>query len=384
MTKRSTSRASALIAVAVFAAAPVAAVGAQSNLSGQGYGYATGQFSTRAQGAAGSIAESDPFTPINPATIAVFPTRILFFQAEPEFRTVKTGPISEHTSTTRYPVVFGALPIWGRFVASLSASTFLDRTSTTAFRSTQLIGAGDSVPMTTTYRIDGGIADVRLAGAMSIRPWLRVGLGAHAITGRNLVDITQEFSDTIRFSSFAQQILIGFSGSAASGGFQLVNPSVSLSAAARLGGNIRASIEDTVLTRAQVPDRYSVAFAYTGITNSVVSIRTAYENWSKMNGLGGPGLVGVNGWDSSIGADLAGPRLSNRVIFIRGGARTRTLPFQAAGKNVKENSFSGGLGTQFANGRVLGDFAVIRALRSADIGATERAWTMSFGISVRP
>jgi len=103
-----------------------------------------------------------------------------------------------------------------------------------------------------------------------------------------------------------------------------------------------------------------------------------------MNGLGGPGLVGVDGWDSSIGADLAGPRLANRIIFIRGGARTRTLPFQAAGKNVKENSFSGGLGTQFGNGRVITDFAVVRALRSADIGATERAWTMSFGISVRP
>ena len=61
-----------------------------------------------------------------------------------------------------------------------------------------------------------------------------------------------------------------------------------------------------------------------------------------------------------------------------------TLPFQAAGKNVKENSFSGGVGTQFGNGRVITDFAVVRALRSADIGATERAWTMSFGISVRP
>ena len=384
MTKRPNSRALALIAAAGFAAAPVAAAGAQANLSSQGYGYSTGQFSTRAQGTAGSIAESDPFTPINPATIAVFPSRILFFQAEPEFRTVSTGNISEHTSTTRYPVVFGAMPIAGRFVMSLSASTFLDRTSTTAFRSTQIIGAGDSVPMTTIYHIDGGISDVRLAGAMSIRPWLRVGLGAHAITGRNLVNITQEFSDTVRFSSFAQQLIIGFSGSAASGGFQLLNSALSFSAAARLGGNLRTAIEDTVLTRANVPDRYSAAFAYTGITNSVISIRTAYENWSKMNGLGGPGLVGVDGWDSSIGADLAGPRVANRTIFIRGGARTRTLPFQAAGKNVKENSFSGGLGTQFGNGRVITDFAVVRALRSADIGATERAWTMSFGISVRP
>jgi hypothetical protein len=139
-----------------------------------------------------------------------------------------------------------------------------------------------------------------------------------------------------------------------------------------------------VLARANVPHRYSVALAYTGITNSAISVRSSHENWSAMGSLGEPGLVGVDGWDTSVGADLAGPRISNRVIFIRGGARTRTLPFQAAGKNVKENSFSGGLGTQFANGRVLGDIALIRAMRSADIGATERAWTVSLGISVRP
>ncbi len=72
MTKRPNSRGLLLLAAATVAAVPVAVAGAQSNLSGQGYGYATGQFSTRVQGAGGSFAESDPFTPINPAAIAVF------------------------------------------------------------------------------------------------------------------------------------------------------------------------------------------------------------------------------------------------------------------------------------------------------------------------
>jgi hypothetical protein len=357
---------------------------AQASLSGQGYGFPTGQFSSRTQGTAGSLAEGDPLSPINPATIGVFPSRIIFFQMEPEFRSVKTTNGTERTTTARYPVVFGAMPVGGGVVMGLSSSTLLDRTSTTSFRTTQLLGGNDSVPMTTTYRIDGAMNDVRLAAAWSPRPWLRIGAGAHAITGHNLVNITQAFDDTVRFSSFAQQVTLGFSGSALSGGLQLLSSNLAFSASGRWGGTLRVSNEDTVLARARVPNRFGMSLAYLGIANSAISIRTSRENWSALGGLGTTNLQGEDGWDSSIGADLAGPRLSNRILFLRAGARTRTLPFHAAGKTVKENSFSGGTGTTFANGRVMADLAVIRALRSADVGASERAWTISLGISVRP
>ena len=60
--------------------APLFAVSGQASLSAQGFGYAPGQLSTRAQGTGGSVGEMDPMSPINPATIAVFPSRILFFQ----------------------------------------------------------------------------------------------------------------------------------------------------------------------------------------------------------------------------------------------------------------------------------------------------------------
>jgi hypothetical protein len=139
-----------------------------------------------------------------------------------------------------------------------------------------------------------------------------------------------------------------------------------------------------VLGRANVPDQYGVSLSFLAIPNSAISVRTAHENWSVMRGLGTPGLVGVDSWDSSVGADIAGPRITNRTIFLRAGARKRDLPFQAAGATVHEKSFSGGLGTTFANGRVMADVAAIRSLRDADIDASERAWTLSFGISVRP
>ena len=357
---------------------------AQSNLSVQGFGYSAGQFSSRAQGTGGAIAESDPFSPVNPASIGVFPSRILFFQMEPEFRSVTSSRGTERTSTARYPNVFGALPVGSNWVISLGSSTLLDRTSTTSFRTSQLVSLIDTVPMTTTYQIDGAMNDVRLAAAWVPKPWARFGLGLHAITGRNLISLTQAFDDTVRFSSFAEQIIIGFRGSAISTGFQLVSNSLSASGSARWGGALSTSVGDTVLSRARVPNRFGAALAYTGIKNSVVSVRSAYTNWSALEGLGTPGLVAVDGWDTSLGADLAGPRISNRIIFLRAGLRTRTLPYEAAGKTVTENSISGGLGTTFGNGRVLTDLALIRSMRDANIDATERAWTLSFGISVRP
>jgi hypothetical protein len=85
-----------------------------------------------------------------------------------------------------------------------------------------------------------------------------------------------------------------------------------------------------------------------------------------------------------VGADIAGPRYANRTLFVRAGFRDRTLPFQADGQTVTEKSESAGLGTTFANGRVIGDFALIHADRSANLAATEHAWTLSFGISVLP
>ncbi|HEX3866605.1 MAG TPA: hypothetical protein VHV78_07610, partial [Gemmatimonadaceae bacterium] len=110
---------------------------AQSNLSTQGFGFPTGQFSSRAQGTGGALGEMDPLTPVNPATISLLGTRVLFFQIEPEYRTVTTASGSEHTTTSRYPVVFGAIPVTDRMMVSFGSSTLLDRTSSTSFQTTQ-------------------------------------------------------------------------------------------------------------------------------------------------------------------------------------------------------------------------------------------------------
>ena len=381
---RTCARRVAFALLPVLLLAPCAANG-QSNLSTQGFGFPPGQLSARTLGAGGSLGEMDPLSPVNPASIALFGSRILFFQIEPEFRTVTTSAGTEQTTTARYPNVFGAMPIGGHLVFALGASTLLDRSATTSFSSAQAISATDTVAMRTTYRIDGAMDDLRLAAGWTPTKWLRVGLGAHAITGHNLINLSQSFGDSTRFSAFSQSRVLGFSGSAVSAGAQLVTNSVVVAASLRQGGPLHLNAQDTVLTSARVPNRYGASIAYTGIANSAVSIRTARDNWSSLGSLGSPGLTAVDAWDTSVGADIAGPKFGDKILFVRAGVRDRTLPFRTNGSEVVEKSVTGGLGTSLANGHVLADLAVIRANRTAGtVGASEHAWTVSIGLSVLP
>lgn len=368
-----------------FAGAFASRVDAQANLSSQGFGYPPGQFSSRTWGTGGAIAELDPMSPINPAAVGLQSARIVEFQLEPEFRTVKSPSGTERTTTARYPNVFAAFPVGKGWVVSAGASTLLDRTSTTEFNTTQILPGGpDTVAMHTTYRVDGAMSDLRLAGAYNATSWLRFGVGLHGISGHNLVSIAQTFPDSTEFAAFSQSLVLDFTGVAASGGVQLVSKNWGFGLSGRLGGNLHTSVEDTVLSRAKVPSRYGASLAFTGLGNSAFAIRTSHEGWSALNGLSTDNTKAIDSWDSSIGADVSGPRIGQKIIFLRAGARNRKLPYQAEGHDVTENSFTGGLGTTFANGRLLTDFAAIYANRTAGLTATEHAWTLSIGLSIRP
>jgi hypothetical protein len=369
-------------AIPFFLTAAVA--GAQSNLSVQGFGYPPGQFSSRANGSAGSTGEIDPLSPINPAAIGQFGTRIVYFQMEPEFRSVTANGVTETTTTARYPVVFGAIPLGSKLVMSLGSSTLLDRTATTIFNTTQTISPTESVPMTTQFKVDGALNDIRLAAAWTVSSWLRVGAGLHGFAGHNLVSITQTFADTTVFSQFTQSRILGFGGAAGSVGFQAFNKSWMAAGSFRAGGKIELSSSDTVLGSGHVPTEFGGSLAYTGLAGSFISVRTSHDSWSSLGGLGQSALSPVNTWDTSVGADMAGPHLGSHQLFLRAGVRDRTLPFQASGQDVTEKSIAGGLGTALANGRVLADLAVTRAARSANLPASEHAWIISLGLSVLP
>jgi len=111
----------------VLCATVAASASAQGNLSSQGFGYPAGGLSTHAEGLGGSIAENDALSPVNPAALSSWGRPGLYFQYDPEFRSVTANGQSDHTLTARFPLLAGALNIGSRFTLGVASTTLLDR-----------------------------------------------------------------------------------------------------------------------------------------------------------------------------------------------------------------------------------------------------------------
>lgn len=367
----------------VLAAAPVAA-SAQGNLSVLGFGYPTSGFSTRTLGVGGATAELDPLSATNPATLLAFGGSALYFQADPEYRTLRTGSGTERTSVARYPLVNAVFPVNARWALGLTSSNFLDRSFETTARGTARV-ADSLLNVSNLFKSDGAIADLRMGLAWAPRSWAKLGLGIHAIVGDNRIRSTQAFDDSLRFATLTDTATLGYTGNAYSAGFEVLTPGdFSIAGSYRYGGPLSLKRGDTTISKANVPDRVAFSVAYLGIRGSALAIRTSKDSWSAMKGLGSATLRITDSWDTGIGADMLGPKLGERTVNFRAGYRWRTLPFGLSSTSVSERTASFGLGTYAARGRAAFDFAVLRSSRAATASLSESAWTLSFGITVRP
>lgn len=370
--------------VAVLALLPAAAV-AQGSLGTQGFGYSTGQLSTRALGAGGAMGEMDPLSATNPAVLSYFGGTVLYLQAEPEYRTLTSGANSEASSVARYPLVAAAFPVSSTWTLGLSASNFLDRTFRTQTRGTVTI-ADTTIGVTNQFQSDGAIADLRLALAWNPVRWLKLGAAAHAIAGDNRVRSSQHFDDSTRFAALLDTATIGYTGNALSAGAEvLLGTEVSLAGSYRRGGSLSLKRGDTTIAKAHVPDRLAFSASYIGIRGTALSVRTAHETWTRMADLGSSSLRVNDTWDTSVGADVLGPRFGEHAISLRTGMRWRTLPFGISTATVNEKTYSVGAGTLIGRGgRAALDLALLHANRTATALLSETAWTFSAGLTVRP
>jgi hypothetical protein len=339
--------------------------------------------SARAEGTGGALADFDALSLVSPAAIAGVGASALFFQYSPEFRRVTAGSSTANTTTARFPLVAGILPMGQTWTLGLSSSTFLDRSSETSLVRRQLVGA-DSVNETELNRVLGAINDVRLALAWSESPRFRVGGGLHVFSGSNRVTLSQNFPDSAKYISTSQSARLSYAGFAASAGIEF-HPSraIGFAIAGRKGGDLSAESGDTAIGRARLPDHYSASVSYDGITGANISARVAHDNWSSLSSIGSS-VQGFDAWDYSVGAEASGPRVMQRIIVMRAGARFRTLPFGFNGQKVSETSLMGGVGVPLARDRAALDFTVQRAARSAGGDIKERGLILSFGLRVTP
>ena len=384
------------VALLALVSAPAAA---QGSLSTQGFGYPPGQLSAHALGAGGAIGETDPQSAINPAALAGWGRAAVLFTWAPEFRRIDIGTASDRSSVSRFPLIAAAVPIGERLTVGLSASTLADRSFRVSYPVSELF---DDVPVTSTETIEalGAINDVRLAGAYRLSSRLQVGAALHGITGENRV--TKSRTNFEQGAGFSQRDRVSYGGIAGSVG-AIWTPATpfTIAASARLGGRLRAYVNDSVATEASVPDRGGVELRYSGVRGMVFAARADLVNWEEMEGLRDPEpdnrapLQARLTTEYALGADFIGPRAFGRIIPLRLGVRARELPFALgtqAGPGpggiydyVDETSVTGGFGVPLARERAMFDVAVQRAMRStesADID--ESAWTISVSLTIRP
>src|SRR5438105_360603 len=222
---------------------------AQGALSLEGLGYPTGQFSARAEGTGGGVADFDALSLVTPAALAGVGSAALFFQYSPEFRKVTTSSGTAKTTTARFPLVAGVLPMGQDWTLGLSSSTFLDRSLETSLQRVQPVGTqNDTVTLTERNKVLGAINDVRVALACSNSPISRIGVGGHVFSGSNRITFSQLFPDSSKYISTAQNGRISYAGFAASVGIEL-HPSrvIGFAVSGRKGGDLRAESGDTAV-----------------------------------------------------------------------------------------------------------------------------------------
>ena len=392
---RATQIAASLALLALAGASPLAA---QGTAGSQGFGYPIGQLGSRASATVGAFTEFDETTPLNPSALLGWQNAGVHFQYEPEFRTTDVGNGTVRTAVNRVPVVLAALPIGERATIALSLSSLLDRTWATDVVSRRLVGA-ESLYVNDISSSDGGMNDIRVAGAFRIRSWLDVGVGAHAIVGLDRFNQTVLLSRTdprtttttsTEFSPYGQSADIRFSGSAFSAG-ATIRPSRHLAVAlsARRGESVTLTRRDSTIATGRVPDRLGAGVTWQLVPRTIIAADADWTGWSSLAPLSTQSKP-QDALGLSVGIETPGPRLAGRALTIRGGFRHRELAYTAPNggsgsassfDQVRENSIGIGLSAPFAYERAQIQLYGQRALRSV---ASEKSFTVGVGVSIRP
>jgi len=369
-------------------------VAAQSSIAAQGFGYPPGQLSTRAIGLGASIAEFDPVSPRNPASLARWGRPGLYLQYDPEFRRVTSAGGRDGTVNIRFPLIGGATRIGRRLSAGISISTLFDRTFTTESSETQVVDGSDLIS-TTLYQSGGGLNDVRLGLAYELSPEVSLGIAGHVVTGENRVTISTRF-DRDDFLQLNQQSEVNYSGTAFSAGANWIpGGNFAVAGSIRLEGALRANRDERAIDEGSLPLRAGLSVAYTGVTGAVFAAGANWEQFSQLR-LGSENVYAQDTRELGVGVEVEGPRIRGAIVALRGGFRLRDLPFGVnQGSQVDqavtfptERGFALGAGIPLATfggaSRAMLDLSVQRASRSGFAGISERAYTLSLGLAVRP
>jgi hypothetical protein len=372
--------------VGILACWPAVAASQASQFGVRGLGVPGRPLSTRAVGTSGAFGLFDAESGLNPAALSGLAVMTANFNGSQSFRTAENPSGSESLRDSRFPhIAFGG-PIRGTpLVVGIGYSTYANRDFSTATRDTVLLREVQ-VPVDDTLSSRGGISDLRVAAAYTLRERSVVGAAFHVLTGTNRMESRRTFSDD-QYLPVEQSTELSYAGVGASlGAVQQLGGNIWLAAIARSDGKAVVDRDSARVSEVDLPYTVGLGARWKASSRLDLAAHGMFRTWSGANSdlLAAGGTGADNTFEVAFGGEYIGdPRRPFRRP-IRFGARYGTLPFPLQpGLQPKEFGVSVGSGVRFAQERAGIDIAVEHLWRSAG-DFKERAFVISVGIGVRP
>lgn len=375
MTMRDVARclAGALVAACLGWPRPVRAQDSEFGIRGLG---SPGHWeSASSRMTAGAFAAFDALSALADASLGYQTRLTATAMAATSNRSIDLGAGSASVSATRFPLFQVSEPIYRRFVLGVGYSAYLDQTYRVLNQNTIVI-RGDSQVVTDELRGDGGVTDLRLAGAIGIGPHLYFGGAIHGLVGSTRVRAGRTFADTSAYRSYFQQGEIRYEGLGASASMIVDFNRLALAVYGRSDGKLTGTVDPNIQSTRDLPYTLGGALKLRVAAPFTLAASATYRNWSVS-----ADSNAYNTLDWSVGAEV-GSKLP-----LRFGVRGGVLPFGPGGQAPKEIGGAAGTKFEFAKGRGrldLGLEYLERTGTGAGTNLREKVWTFFAGLTIRP
>jgi hypothetical protein len=380
-----------LVALAALVAGPLALpanLPAQSSLFGvRGLGLPGRPLTPRARATGGSFGLFDGESDFNPAAMGNLKSVAAAFVLTPTWRHWEAPLGTASLRDTRFPLIFVGGPVPGtRLGLGVSLGSYADRDFRLASRDTVLL-RGQAVEVHDTLSSLGGLNQLRFAAGYQVSPRTTLGAAVYWITGSSRLTAHRTFGDTT-FLPIRQASELSYQGvGVALGVTHELTSRILLGAVLRSDGKASINRDSSHVYNVDLPYSLSAGAEVHASRRLTVAVSGSFRTWSSANGdLVKQGGVGArNTVELAFGGELVRNLRRPTVLPIRLGVRYADLPFPvAAGQHPKELGLSAGTGIRFAEDRAGFDVSIEQAWRTEGSPYKERAFSVVFGLSIRP
>ncbi|HEX5004249.1 MAG TPA: hypothetical protein VFV65_02985 [Gemmatimonadales bacterium] len=233
----------------------------------------------------------------------------------------------------------------------------------------------------------GGTSDLRLAVGYRRNKTLALGVGLHFITGSNRFFLSRTFSDSV-LSPVRQRSELAYNGIGVSVGavYHPIEPLL-LAGVVRRDGTLNVDRDSLSAYTFPLPWTFGGSAQYQLNRLTSLNAEFSYVTWSlaSQDIVDAGGIGAEDTFRGSIGGEMATSPVHPGTLPLRAGLRYAQLPFPLAdGEQPSEFAVAAGTGARFAKGHAAIDVALERVWRSSSGGFSEKAWILTFGLTLKP